>query len=123
MSLRTSSNWACKVSSCSRVWIFFNNLGKFWLHEIAYREILREKRNGQVFWVELLTRILGKLSLYFSEVSTIFYEFCKFELISKIFKRIINLNSVGPNPAHSPWESAACCTHETKGCGGLLRST
>jgi hypothetical protein len=50
-------------------------------------------------------RILAKLSLHFSEVSTIFYEFGKFKLIFGIFKRITKfknwkrVNNSGPHQA------------------------
>jgi hypothetical protein len=55
------------------------NLHKIWLHNFPYREILQDWQQGQDFWVEVLMRILGKFSLYFSKFYANFYGFYKFE--------------------------------------------
>jgi hypothetical protein len=54
---------------------FVNNLNKIWVLRILYREVWCKSNFGQVCCVGLLPRILTKFNLYFSEVSTIFYEF------------------------------------------------
>jgi hypothetical protein len=93
MRLRTEYKKTCKFLVHYYVCIVLYNLSMFWLHEFLYREIIREWQNSQVFWIDLLIRILGKLSLYFSEVYTIFYEFWKFKLISGIFKRVMRFKN------------------------------
>jgi hypothetical protein len=45
-------------------------------------------KNGQLFWIGQLMRILANLILYFFEFCAIFYEFWKLELISEAFKGI-----------------------------------
>jgi hypothetical protein len=69
------------------VCIFLYSLSNGQLHNFLYKEIMGERQDGQVFCIDLLIRILCKLSLYFSEFYTIIDEFLKIGKISRI-KRI-----------------------------------
>jgi hypothetical protein len=46
-----------------------------------------ERRDGQVFWIELLIRILAKFILYFYDLYANFYEFLNLESVSRIFNK------------------------------------
>jgi hypothetical protein len=57
--------------------MFVNNLNKIWILGNLYKRIW-DRQSGQVYCVDLFTRILTKFSLHVSEASTNFYEFLKF---------------------------------------------
>jgi hypothetical protein len=68
--------------------IFINKFFKCCILGILYNTIMHKRRFGQSHRRDLLEKSVRKFMLYFSDFSTTFYEFVKFELIYGKLKRL-----------------------------------
>jgi hypothetical protein len=68
--------------------IFINKFFKCCILGILYNAIMHKRRFGQSHRRDLLEKSVRKFMLYFSDFSTTFYEFMKFELIYGKLKRL-----------------------------------
>jgi hypothetical protein len=83
--LKNSDQVGMKSFNIFLGWVILHNLGKVWFFEFLYWAIWRNYQDGHVHRINMLTRTLTKVILYFYDISTNSFKFCKFGGILESF--------------------------------------